>query len=169
MLKDFLFLHFTVGQVLSISGYDLENGRTPCKQKYCIKNIAVEIQILILFRFCYFVDLKTIYFTSIVAESCFKYIGPCRWFQLILDGFSSFQMILGHFRLFQIVLARSSDGSRWFQLLFLDGFKSFQIVLGRFNLFLTLVSTKQNPLQRAYLVALKFARVRIVRFLFNFS
>ena len=50
--KDFLPLHFAVGQVLSISGYDLENGRMPCKQKYCIKNMAVKIPILILFRFC---------------------------------------------------------------------------------------------------------------------
>ena len=32
--KDILCLHFAVDQVLSISGYDLENGRMPCKQKY---------------------------------------------------------------------------------------------------------------------------------------
>ena len=32
--KDFLHLHFAVDQVLSISGYDLKNGRMPCKQKY---------------------------------------------------------------------------------------------------------------------------------------
>ena len=49
--KDFLPLHFVIGQVLLISGYDLENGRMPCKQKYYIKNIAVEIPIVILSRF----------------------------------------------------------------------------------------------------------------------
>ena len=32
--KDFLCLHFVVDQVLSISVYDLENGKMPCKQKY---------------------------------------------------------------------------------------------------------------------------------------
>ena len=31
--KDFLCLIFAVDQVLSISGYDLENGRMPCEQK----------------------------------------------------------------------------------------------------------------------------------------
>ena len=31
--KDFLRLIFAVDQVLSISGYDLENGRMPCEQK----------------------------------------------------------------------------------------------------------------------------------------
>ena len=34
MSKDFLRLHFAVDQVLSISGYDLENGRMLCKQKH---------------------------------------------------------------------------------------------------------------------------------------
>ena len=33
MSKD-VVLHIGVDQVLSISGYDLENGRTSCKQKY---------------------------------------------------------------------------------------------------------------------------------------
>ena len=56
--KDFLSLHFAVGQVLSISGYDLENGKMPCKQKYCIKNMTVKIPILILFRFCLLCWLK---------------------------------------------------------------------------------------------------------------
>ena len=58
MSTDFLPLHFAVGQVLSISGYDLENGRMPCKQKYCIKNMTVKIPILILFRFCLLCWLK---------------------------------------------------------------------------------------------------------------
>ena len=31
---DFHSLYFAVDQVLSISGYDLENGRMLCKQKY---------------------------------------------------------------------------------------------------------------------------------------
>ena len=52
MSKDFLPLRFAVGQVLSISGYDLENVRMLCKQKYCIKIMSVKISILILFRFC---------------------------------------------------------------------------------------------------------------------
>ena len=50
--KDFLHLHFAVDQVLSISGYELENGRMLCKQKYQIKNMAVKIPISILLRFC---------------------------------------------------------------------------------------------------------------------
>ena len=51
--KDFLSLYFAVDQVLSISGYDLENGRMLCcKQKYWIKNTAVKIPILNLFHFC---------------------------------------------------------------------------------------------------------------------
>ena len=49
--KNFLGLHFAVGQVLSISAYDLKSGRMPCKQKYRIKNMAVKIPILILFCF----------------------------------------------------------------------------------------------------------------------
>ena len=32
-----------VDQVLSISGYDLENGRMSCRQNYWIENIAVKI------------------------------------------------------------------------------------------------------------------------------
>ena len=34
MPKDLLHLHFAVDQVVSISGYDLENRRMLCKQKY---------------------------------------------------------------------------------------------------------------------------------------
>ena len=33
MSKDFLYFHFAVDQVLSVSGYDLESGRMLCKQK----------------------------------------------------------------------------------------------------------------------------------------
>ena len=33
MSKDFPYFHFAVDQVLSVSGYDLENGRMLCKQK----------------------------------------------------------------------------------------------------------------------------------------
>ena len=47
-VKILFSLHFVVVQMLSISGYDFENGRMPCKQKYCIKNMAVKILILIL-------------------------------------------------------------------------------------------------------------------------
>ena len=57
------------------SGYILENGRMPCKQKYCIKIMAVKIPNLILFRFCLLCWLSP---ASIVAASCFNYIGPCR-------------------------------------------------------------------------------------------
>ena len=41
--KDFVPLHFVVGQVLSISWCDLESGRMPCTQKYCIKNMALKM------------------------------------------------------------------------------------------------------------------------------
>ena len=35
LVKDFaLYLHFVVDEVLSISGYDLENERLLCKQKH---------------------------------------------------------------------------------------------------------------------------------------
>ena len=37
MCQKTLPLYFVVGQVLSISGCDLENGRMLCKQKSCIK------------------------------------------------------------------------------------------------------------------------------------
>ena len=43
--KDFLPLHFAVGQVLSVSEYDLENRRILCKQKYCIRNIVLKVLI----------------------------------------------------------------------------------------------------------------------------
>ena len=60
MSKDFLSLLFVVGQVLSISGYDLENGRMPCKQKYWIKNMAIKIAILIVFWFCLLCWLRSV-------------------------------------------------------------------------------------------------------------
>ena len=68
--------------------------------------------------FVYFAALKTIYFAPVpvVAASCFNYIDPCRWFQLVLDGFSSSYMVLGGFSLFL----------RWSQLV-LDGFRSFRL------------------------------------------
>ena len=34
-----------VDQALSISGYDLENGRMQCKQKYWKKNIVVKVPV----------------------------------------------------------------------------------------------------------------------------
>ena len=42
--KDFLHLHFAVGQGLSISGHDLENGRMSCKavMAYGRKNSDVD-------------------------------------------------------------------------------------------------------------------------------
>ena len=75
-LKDFLCFHFAVDQVLSISGYDLENGRIPCKQKYKSKYMAEKILILILFCFCLLGWLSPV---SIVGTICFNYTGPCRW------------------------------------------------------------------------------------------
>ena len=55
------------------------------------RNMAVKIPTLILFRFCLLCWLKTILRSvSVVSASCFNYIGPCRWFYLALDGFSSF-------------------------------------------------------------------------------
>ena len=47
VLKDFVRLHFTVDQMLSISEYDWENGRIRVS-----KTMPLEIVILILFRFC---------------------------------------------------------------------------------------------------------------------
>ena len=60
-----------------IKGYDLENGRMPRKQKYCIKNMAVKIPIFTLFRFCLLFILRPV---SIVAASYFTYIVPYRQF-----------------------------------------------------------------------------------------
>ena len=74
-VKDFLCFHFSVDQVLSISGYDLENGRMLCKQKYKIKNMAVKI--FILFCFCLLWWLSPV---STVGASCLNCICPCRWF-----------------------------------------------------------------------------------------
>ena len=56
--KDLIFLplYFVLGQVLSISEYDLLNRRMSRKQNYCI--MAVKIPSLILFRFCLFFWLK---------------------------------------------------------------------------------------------------------------
>ena len=81
--KDFLRLIFAVDQVLSISGYDLENGRMQSKQKYWIKNTAVKILVLMVpfwflsTDFCLFCWLFPV---SIVAASYFNYICCCRWF-----------------------------------------------------------------------------------------
>ena len=99
MSKDFLSLHFAVDQVLSTSGYDLENGRMPCKQKYLIKNMAVEIPILICSPFVYF----TIFLLSLLQLQVVLILYT------LLDGFSSFQMVLVSFTWFQIVIGRFSS------------------------------------------------------------
>ena len=79
MSKYFLSLDFAVGQVLSISGYDLQNGEMPCKQKYCIKNMAVKIPNLILLRFCLLVcQHKDIDETEKQVNKDFHSI--CDWF-----------------------------------------------------------------------------------------
>ena len=55
-------------------------------------NMVVKIPILILFFFCLLCWLKNLLFCvlSVVSASFFNYVGPCRWFYLALDGFSSF-------------------------------------------------------------------------------
>ena len=119
-----------------------------CQQKYCIKNMAVKIPILIMFRFALLCRLKDhLFFVLSLLQlqvvliiqalvdsfSSFQMVSACfRWFQVVLDGFSSFQLVP------QMVLARF----RWFQLV-LDDLRSFQIFLARFSLFLTVVSTFQ--------------------------
>ena len=75
--KRLSFLYFAVGQVLLISGNDLENRKMPCKQKYWIKNMGIKIPILILFRFCLLCRLCPV---AVEAVSCFNYINSCRWF-----------------------------------------------------------------------------------------
>ena len=72
MSKDFLSLHFAVGQGLSLSGYDLEIGKYRVR-----KNMVVKIPVLVLFRVCLLCWLRPV---SVVAASCFNHIGPCRWF-----------------------------------------------------------------------------------------
>ena len=99
MSKYFLPLHFAVDQVLSISGYDFEHGKMPCKQKYCIKNMAVKISILILFHLRSLCSLKNHLFCilSLLQQQVVLII------QTLVDDFSSFQMVLGHFSSFQLV------------------------------------------------------------------
>ena len=64
------FFHFVVGQVPSISGYDFENGRMLCQQKYCIKTWLWESWFWFCSAYLYFADLKTIYFVSCLCCSC---------------------------------------------------------------------------------------------------
>ena len=61
--------------------------------------MAVKITILILLRFCLLCRLSLV---TVVAVSCFNYIGRCKWFWLVLEGFRLFLIVivLGHFRLF---------------------------------------------------------------------
>ena len=129
MSKDLLPLHFAVGQVLSISRYNLENGRMLCKQKYCIKNMAVKILILILSRFSLLADFKFIYFASCLLQLQVVLIA-----QALVDGFSSFKMVLARFRWLQVIL----DRFRSFQLvsqMVLAHFRLFWVVLDHFRLF----------------------------------
>ena len=81
-------LHFRVGQVLSISGYDLENGIWRWKSWFWFCS-----------AFVYFADLKAIYFASCLWCSCklfwlyrplWMVLARFRWYWLILDGFRSF-------------------------------------------------------------------------------
>ena len=92
--------------------------------------MTVKIPILILFCFC-LLKIHLFCVVSVVAANCFNYIGPWRWFQVVIGCFRSFQFIP------QTVLACFG----WFQLV-LDGFRPFQVVLGRFSSFPILVSTQ---------------------------
>ena len=58
-IKSFLHPHFAVGQVLSISGYNLENGTWRWKSRFWFCS-----------SFAYFADLKTIYFASCFCCIC---------------------------------------------------------------------------------------------------
>ena len=100
--KHFLLLHFAVGQVLSISGYDLENGTSWWKSWFWFCS-----------AFVYFTDLKTIYFASCLCCSC-------KLFYL----YRPLQMVLAGFQWLKVVLARFSWFLRWF-LHVLDGFRLF--------------------------------------------
>ena len=70
-IKSFLHLHFAVGQVLSISGYNLENETWRWKSRFWFCP-----------SFVYFADLKPFILRpiSVVAASCFNYLVPCGWF-----------------------------------------------------------------------------------------
>ena len=57
--KDFLPLHFAVGQVLSISGYNLENGTRQWKSWFWFCSAFVN-----------FADIKMLYFASCLCCSC---------------------------------------------------------------------------------------------------
>ena len=61
--------------------------------------MAVKIPNLIL-AFPYFANFLLLLFQLQVVVIIQAHIGLCRWFQLILVGFSSFQMALGRFSLF---------------------------------------------------------------------
>ena len=130
MSKDFLPLHFAVDHVLSISRYDLENGRMPCKQKYCINNMAVKIPILILLCFSLLCWLKNHLFCILPL----LYLQVVLIIQALVDGFSPFQRVLPHLRWFQVVLGRSSDGFSLFQVVLIR-FRWFQVDLDRFRSF----------------------------------
>ena len=54
--KKFFVAWIDCDHVLPISGYDLENGRMLCKQKYKILKMAVKILTMILFCFFNFTE-----------------------------------------------------------------------------------------------------------------
>ena len=103
--------------------------------KGMMENMTAKIPILILFLFCLLCGLKNHSFwvlsllqlqVVLMAVLIIQAL-VARWFQVSLDGFSSFQMVLGRFRgcfldRFKVNLARPSDG-----------FSSFQMVLVRFR------------------------------------
>ena len=74
------FWHQTGDNLSKWEGWNIWNGRMPCRQKYKTKNMAVKILILILFCFCSLCWLSPV---SIVATSCFNYMA-------LVDGFRLF-------------------------------------------------------------------------------
>ena len=69
----FLPLHFAIGQVLSVSGYDLENGRTQCKEEVVyvtIGNLA----------FCLFLYLTEVHFRGEL-----QHVGDVIFYQVLTN------------------------------------------------------------------------------------
>ena len=76
-------LHFVVDQMFSISG--------KLEEHYLSRNIEVKIWIKIWILIFFLVLFNCwLSLVSVVPASCFNYSGPCRCFQLVVDGFSSF-------------------------------------------------------------------------------
>ena len=92
-VKDFLPLHFEVGcfqfQVIIWKTEECRVSTNTALKTWQWKS-----------DFDFVPLLFTLRPVSVVATSCFRYIGPCRWSWLVLDGFSSFLFVLGRFSSF---------------------------------------------------------------------